>query len=333
MPRPLVCHFEMVLQITAVYSFPDSGSRFSVPRSPFPVPRSPFPVLSCTYEVEIKENAYLNKTPVPEHWVLVWMFFGKYSRHALLRRIFPRSHSWYRDLPLDAERRDETTESATKCRGNGTRSARTWWTRSLKSRKLRKQKFTWTEFRRTPNRFQGNANQNKKGSKLRSGKIWLPKRANVPSFTLFDVTTIQRTIKSAKISPCDGLAYIPSHTHSAWLLVENNLNLFKVVKYCTFFIESIRLLFSCEFFFSTRDQLYLVMRASNKSLKYTYRNEISRTCDARKAPQMRDYRLTCTRLIFVHYLVDSETRPSSFPKTYYLIARVCFSLSCTLVMS
>ena len=43
---------------------------------------------------------------VPERWFLVWMFLAKYSRDALLRRIFTRSKSWYRDLPLDAERRD-----------------------------------------------------------------------------------------------------------------------------------------------------------------------------------------------------------------------------------
>ena len=52
------------------------------------------------------------------------------------------------------------------------------------------------------------------------------------------------------MSPCDGLAYIPSHTHSAWLLVENNLNLFKVVKYSTFLIESYSSSFFARVFFS-----------------------------------------------------------------------------------
>ena len=56
-------------------------------------------------------------------WGKVGLFKKKKIRDAFLR-IFTRSKSGDRDLPPDAERRDETTEPATKFRGNG-RSART----------------------------------------------------------------------------------------------------------------------------------------------------------------------------------------------------------------
>ena len=69
----------------------------------------------------------------------------------------------------------------------------------------------------------------------------------------------------------------------------------------------------------------------HNSLKYTQRNEISRTCDARAALQIRDCRLTCTRIIPFHYLVDSENILRLFrnlialPHASVFSFRVCLS--------
>ena len=138
---------------------------------------------------------------VPERWMLVWMFFAKYSRHALLRRILPRGKSWNPDLPLDASRRDETTKSATKCRGNGTRSARAWWTRSLKNRKLRKQIFTWTKCGRTP--------VFKRISRKRETEKKMDVSWGLEGFDFRNKRTY-RPPWNRNISPCHDLGYIPS---------------------------------------------------------------------------------------------------------------------------